>query len=113
MLANVVMVWREIFSHVEGVVERQRRVWITGRPLAPSPVALAVLSECYGERRSSEFFAHTRSRHLWSGPGCGLCESANDSHEHQSVLAEKLGDFSCSSGESSHGVLVSSQHTSS
>ncbi len=47
MLANVVMVWREIFSHVEGVVGRQRRVWMTGRPLAPSPAAAVVLSERY------------------------------------------------------------------
>lgn len=45
MLANVVTVWREIFSHVEGVVGRQRRVWMTARPLAPSPAAAAVLSE--------------------------------------------------------------------
>lgn len=38
-------------------------------------------------------FTHTWSHHLWSGPGPGrgLCESVNDSHEHQSACAEKLG----------------------
>lgn len=45
VLATVVRVWREIFSHVEGVVGRQHRVWMTERPLAPSPVVLVVLSE--------------------------------------------------------------------
>lgn len=58
MLANVVMVWREIFSHVEGVVGRQRRVWMTGRPLASSPAAVAVLSECYDGGVAS-FDSHT------------------------------------------------------
>lgn len=61
MLANVVTVWREIFSHVEGVVGRQRRVWMTGRPLAPSPVAVAVLSERYdglGNGGVASFYSH-------------------------------------------------------
>lgn len=47
MLAYVVMVWTERFSHVEGVVVRQRRVWMTARPLAPSPAATVVLSVRY------------------------------------------------------------------
>lgn len=49
MPATVVMVWREIVSHVEGVVGRQRRVWTSARPLAPSPAVAALLSErCNG-----------------------------------------------------------------
>lgn len=62
MLANVAMVWREIFSHVEGVVGRQHRVWMTGRPLAPSPAATAVLSEhcdSLGNSRVASFYSHT------------------------------------------------------
>lgn len=61
MLANVAMVWRELFSHVEGVVGRRRRVWMTGRPLAPSPVAVVVLSERYyglGKGSVASFLSH-------------------------------------------------------
>lgn len=82
-LAAVVLVQKENFSHVEGVVRRRRRVWIAGHPLAPSPVAVAVLSESFagfkGRRRSqlSLTCAHATC-------GCGLCES----HGHQSVHAE-------------------------
>lgn len=47
MLACVVMVWTERFSHEEGVVVRQRRVWMTACPLAPSPAATVVLSARY------------------------------------------------------------------
>lgn len=88
----MVTVWREIFSHVEGVVERQRRVWITGRPLAPAPVAAVVLSEHYADWGMAEqqVFTHAHSRHLWSAFGCGLCELVRDSHEHQKGSAEKL-----------------------
>lgn len=84
MLANVVTVWREIFSHVEGVVGRRRRVWMTGRPLVPSPAAVAVLSDGLGNGGAAKLsLAHAHTT-CGVGPGCGLCESASDSHEHQS-----------------------------
>lgn len=43
MQADVVLVGKESPSHVEGVVGRQRGLWLTARPLVPSP---AVLFEC-------------------------------------------------------------------
>lgn len=44
----------------------------------------------FGERlRRHVFRSSTLTHHLWSRLGCGLCECANDSHEHQSVCVEK------------------------
>lgn len=75
MLAYVVMVWTEPFSHVEGVGGRQRRVWMTGRPLAPSPVAIVVLSECYNRKRRERIRKKSLLRHACTT--CGLGEGVD------------------------------------
>lgn len=81
MLADVVMVWRRLVSHVEGVVSRRRRVGMTVRPLAPSP-AVVLCERCrgLGNGEGSELFAHAHAT-CGAGPGRGLCESVSDSHE--------------------------------
>lgn len=74
------------FSHVEGVVGRRRRVWMTVQPLAPSPaVVLCESDRGPGSGAATCFHPHMLTPPVERVPGRGLCESANDSHHHQSV----------------------------
>lgn len=89
MSANAVTVWGRgggSFSHVEGVVGRRRRVWMTVQPLAPSPaVVLCESDRGPGSGAATCFHPHMLTPPVERGPGRGLCESANDLRRHQSV----------------------------
>lgn len=64
--SKMVMVWREIFSHVEGMVGRACRVWMTVQLFAPSPVMLCESSGKFGEQWHDNI---SLTHYLWSGAG--------------------------------------------
>lgn len=106
VLVNVVRVWREAFSHVEGVVGRQRRVWTVGCPLAPSTAAIALQSERCGimSRCPHAPAPPVESSWAWTVWMCEWFTWASKC-EHREV-----GAFSGSTLWSSHGSLWA-QHT--
>lgn len=90
MLANVVMVWREIFFTCGGCGgEREQGVDYRTCSWAPSPVAVAVLSESYdvlGGRQSSELLL--ACAHTTCGVGLGVdCVNLQTIHMSIKVCA--------------------------
>lgn len=94
-VVRLVCVWRMrwrfggggSFSHVEGVVGRRRRVWMTAQPLAASPaVVLCESDRGPGSGGATSFHPHMLTPPVERGPWAWtVCESANDSQQHQSV----------------------------
>lgn len=62
----MVMVWREIVSHVEGMVGRACRVWMTVQIFAPSAAMLCESSGKFGEQQHDNISV---THYLWSGAG--------------------------------------------
>lgn len=97
MLACAVMVWAEDFSHVEGVVVRQRRVWMSARPLAPSPAATVAR---YNGEAALQRHARTTCGAEREGVGCVKLWKF-----HMSIKVEVLCLLKSKMCESSHGFL--------